>query len=396
MLIQELKKHDKFVIYGAQVIAFGAYTAIKGLTGRQPEFFVVGNASGILRDGLNGNLSEIEGIPVKPIEECPKDIFIVVAVTELVQKDVLPMLQEKGYSNIFALGQHEEHLLMSEYYDSIGMFPTLEKLRGKNAQDNSNEANSFGIIGDGNDEMITDSTCTEDESKIAEESARKLDLNMYEVGNHRDNVLSSRPPLRAYEHPIQAGAALSDKRIADILDNIGINISEKNKQYCEMTASYWIWKNKKHGWKGIEHYRRHLLVRPELIGDDIDALLPLPYICYPNEMYQFRRFISEDVKNALLEGLKAVHPNEYDEYYKILMGQYQYTYNMVCARNEVFDAYCKWFFEITEYIETLSDKYPEIKETRALSYVAEVLTNIYFMTNQDKLNIYHVEKRIFV
>lgn len=395
MLIQELKKHDRFVIYGAQVIAYGAYTAIKGLTGRKPECFVVGNADGKLREGLNGNLSEIEGIPVKAIEDCPKDIFVVVAVTELVQKEVLPMLQEKGYTNIFALGQHEEHLLMSEYYDSIGKFPTLEKLRGNTVKMLSNK-NSSTNADDSNDEIITPEIRADIVGKIAEATAKVLDLHMYEVGNHRDNVLSSRPPLRSYEHPIQAGAALSDKRIAEILDNEGVNISEKNKQYCEMTASYWIWKNKKHGWKGIEHYRRHLLVRPELIGDDIDVLLPLPYICYPNEMYQFRRFISEDVKNALLEGLKAVHPDEYDDYYKILMGKYQYTYNMVCARNDAFDAYCKWFFEITEYIETLSDRYPEIKETRALSYIAEVLTNIYFMTNQDKLRIYHVEKRIFV
>lgn len=370
MIIDELKKHDKFVIYGAQVIAYGAYTAIKGLTGRTPLYFVVGNSDEKLRDGLNGNPGEIEDIEVRTIDECPEDMFIVVAVTELVQKEVLPLLKAKGYENFFALTQYEEHVLMSEYYTSIGMFPTLETFRGLPVD-----------YSDWNKSTA---------------AAKKLDLHMYEVGNHRDNVLSSRPELKEYEHPIQAGAALSEKRIAEILDNSGDNISERNKQYCEMTASYWIWKNKHHGWKGIEHYRRHLLVKPELLGEDVDAVLPLPYICYPDELYQFRRFVSEDVEKALLTALKHVHPGEYEDYLEILHGRYQYTYNMVCAREGVFNEYCEWFFEITRYMETMGDKFTDIRDTRALSYVAEVLTNFYFMSNRDDLRIYHVQKEIYV
>ena len=62
----------------------------------------------------------------------------------------------------------------------------------------------------------------------------------------------------------------------------------------------------------------------------------------------------------------------------------------------MFEAYCSWFFEITEYMETLADEVPQIRETRALSYVAEVLTNLYFMYHQNDLNILHVEKEIYV
>lgn len=370
MVIDELKKHDSFVIYGAQVIAFGAYTAIKGLAGRKPEYFVVGNGGGKVKEGLNGNLTEIDGIEVRSIETCPKDMFIVVAVTELVQKEVLPFFTNNGYNHFFALTQHEEHLLMSEYYASIGKFPTLETLRNVSVD-----------YSDWNRSVA---------------AAKEINLHMYEVRNHRDKILSTRPPLKEYEHPIQAGAALSDNRIADILDNTSENISDRNKQYCEMTVSYWIWKNKHHGWKGIEHYRRHLLLKPELLGSDVDVVLPLPYICYPNELYQFRRFVTEDVKNALLTALKELHPAEYDGYIDILNGQYQYTYNMVCARNDVFDEYCRWFFEITEYMEKMGDDVTNIRDTRALSYVAEVLTNMYFMSNRKGLRIYHVEKEIFV
>ena len=210
----------------------------------------------------------------------------------------------------------------------------------------------------------------------------KLDFAMYEVCNHRDKPLKNHPELLPFEHAIQAGAAVTEERIAPILDNSGENISERNRQYCEMTATYWVWKNTEHDWKGIEHYRRHLLVKPEMLREGVDAILPLPYICYPNTLAQFRRFVSAEVLEALLSALQELHPGEYEKYRSILEGPYQYTYNLVCARREVFDAYCAWFFRITERMEEMADRVPELGETRALSYVAEVLTNLYFMSHQ--------------
>ena len=91
-----------------------------------------------------------------------------------------------------------------------------------------------------------------------------------------------------------------------------------------------------------------------------------------------------------------MHPSEYDGYLSILRGQYQYTYNLVCAKAEVFDDYCAWFFRITKHMEGMADIVPDIEKTRALSYVAEVLTNLYFMSHQDVWRIRHVEKRIYV
>lgn len=348
MVIDEIRKQQNFCIYGAQVVAYGAYTAIFHLSGRKPDCFVVGS--------LEKNPAEIEGIPVRKLDSVPKDTFLVVGVTELVQKEVLPILCEKGYTNYFVLSQHEEHLLMSEYFAAVGRFPVLSDKTEK----------------------------------------RNLDLALYEVRNHRDNPLANPPELFSYEYPVQAGADLSTKRVAALLDNTGENISLKNRQYCEMTATYWVWKNTDHAWKGIEHYRRHLLVVPEQLGDSVDAVLPLPYICYPGTMTQFGRFVGSDVVQALLDALQYLHPDEYEAYHRILYGKYQYTYNLVCARKEVFDAYCTWFFRITEYMETCSGQVPDIANTRALSYVAEVLTSLYFMYNREGWNIRHAEKAIYV
>lgn len=368
MLIDELKKVDNFIIFGAQVVAYGAYVAIKELAGKETDAFVVSdverylNAASKTDAEIAKNPDTIEGIPVKNYSDFSRDTFIVVGVTELVQKVVVPMLRDAGYNNLFLLTQHEEHLLMRSYFDKVGLFECV-------------------------DTPVLD---------IA--SGRDIDLGLYEVKNHRDKKLELHKSINpAYEYSIQAGAALTEERIAPIMDDEGINISDRNKKYCEMTATYYVWKNTSHDWKGIEHYRRHLLVSPDVIAEnsEVDVFLPLPYICYPNEATQFRRFVSCDTYELLLQALKEIHPEEYNEYLAILQGQYQYTYNLVCAKAEVFDAYCEWFFEITEYMESMENEHPEIRNTRALSYVAEVLTNIYFMSHSNELNIKHIEKEIY-
>ena len=345
-----LNNIECFAIYGAQVVAYGAYKAIEHLYGRKPECFIVTNT--------DNNPRQIDGLDVKSVDCLQPQWGVIIAVTELLQDEIMSELSARGYvsNKIFRLTQHEEFLLMSKYYSSIGKFSI-----------------SFG---------------SSDEKNI--------DFMLYEVKNHRDKPLKAAPKLSSYETSIQAGAALTNKRIASVTDDVGENISSKNKQYCEMTAVYWLWKNVKHNWIGIEHYRRHLLVLPSMLTDNVDVILPLPYMCAPSTAAQFARFVSQDVTKALLKALKDIYPSNFDNYCDIFYGKYQYTYNMLCAKYDVFCEYCKWFFAITEYMESMEKDVPEIKSTRALSYVAEVLTNIFFMSNEDKYNILHTEKIIYV
>jgi len=58
--------------------------------------------------------------------------------------------------------------------------------------------------------------------------------------------------------PIQVGRAKSNFKLEMIGDDTGENISFKNQIYCELTATYWAWKNcKGFDYIGICHYRRY-------------------------------------------------------------------------------------------------------------------------------------------
>jgi hypothetical protein len=282
-----------------------------------------------------GNGREIDGIPVRTLDRVGKDTLIVVAVSDLLQGEIQGILKRNGYNNIFALDSHAEHLLMSAYFTGIGRFPPLAGKRREGA-----------------------------------------DFILYEAHSKKDKVLTSPPVLKPWEHAVWA------------------DDYPKNAQYCEMSAARWIWKNARADRLGLEHYRRHLLVTPKMLDEDTDAVLPLPYLCYPNTLAQLLRFVGKDVLRALLYALKTLYPDKYDHYLRILNGRVQYTYNMLVAKREVYADYCAWLFGITEYMETLG--VPEIDGTRALSYCAETLTSIYFLTNADKLKIRHAEKAIYV
>ncbi|MBQ3778942.1 MAG: DUF4422 domain-containing protein, partial [Fibrobacter sp.] len=74
-------------------------------------------------------------------------------------------------------------------------------------------------------------------------------------------------PSQDWFLPIQVGAALSKQDLGFQKDNLVNgetcdNISEKNPNYCELTALYWAWKNIRKIYPeiqyiGLNHYRRY-------------------------------------------------------------------------------------------------------------------------------------------
>ena len=85
---------------------------------------------------------------------------------------------------------------------------------------------------------------------------------IYVAGSIYDKPLQDSYTFINEEVFLQVGAALTAKRMSPdaVLDCDGENISKRNKQFCELTGLYWIWKNASEDYVGLVHYRRHFLL----------------------------------------------------------------------------------------------------------------------------------------
>lgn len=78
--------------------------------------------------------------------------------------------------------------------------------------------------------------------------------------------------------PIQVGTSINGTAYSDTLhDNTGINISDKNRMYCELTAQYWAWKNLEADYYGFMHYRRYFCFSMSHLNEDQFGNVLLPY-----------------------------------------------------------------------------------------------------------------------
>ena len=75
--------------------------------------------------------------------------------------------------------------------------------------------------------------------------------------------------------PIHAWKKTSNNNLDMIWDDTGDNISHKNKNYCELTAMYWVWKNydlKNIQYIWLAHYRRLFNINDNI--KDYDIIIP--------------------------------------------------------------------------------------------------------------------------
>lgn len=191
--------------------------------------------------------------------------------------------------------------------------------------------------------------------------------------------------------PICVGTGLKTLSNKFQPDNTGINISEKNSTYCELTAIYWAWKNIDADRIGVAHYRRHFTlskgartVDKALTSEQLDQL----FIKYgENAVFATpaRRYV-ESIENHYIHSLKgyeeihakdierlkkAIHERDslYDESAKdILSGNSAHMLNMFITSKENYDAYCAWLFPVIDAVVKMSsDREDQRRYAGALS-----------------------------
>ena len=234
-------------------------------------------------------------------------------------------------------------------------------------------------------------------------------IRVYMAKSHKDRPLENEQVLKEYIMPIQVGAACADYKVADITDNTGDNISDKNGNYSELTGLYWMWKNElltddRGGdgtqYYGLAQYRRMLdfsnndLLR--LADDDVDVVLPYPLMYEPDINAHHERYLTESDWNTLLAAVRELQPDYSEKFVGILGQQYLYNYNVILAKKAVLREYCEWLFPILERVEELSVPKGSERADRYIGYMAEVLETLYFMKNAKRLNIVHTGCRMYV
>lgn len=348
----QLRQIQDFFIFGAQATAYGIYCAVKEIFGKAPKYFIVSQ--------IGGNPDYIENIQVVSLENAkPYNGFLVlVATPSQYHIEITRLLNEKGFNNICVVDSKLEYQLMGDFFARTQQLLLLEN--------------------------TPLSKCISSKTEI------------YMVRNDADRPLSLTYVLPHHIIPIHAGRALSDVTLADIGDNTGSNISEKNRNYCELTATYWVWKNVSSVYKGICHYRRIFKLNDMLLKklSNVDALLPLPFWCYPDASAQYRRYVSERDFSLMMEAIGKVAPEYLSQAKLLFSGKLLYNYNMIVAKQSVFDSYCGFLFGALAEIEACCED--KNRSDRYIGYLGELLTSLFFVSNNKKIKIAHAQREWLV
>ena len=191
--------------------------------------------------------------------------------------------------------------------------------------------------------------------------------------------------------PIHVGRAVSPYK--DELswmqgDDTGDNISSKNGSYCEMTAHYWIWKNVHDTeYIGVCHYRRYFAIdlsenNIKEVMADADVLMVEPSWHLDSVYSYFAKFMGAENMTILSMVMKKRFPEYFKTLEKICDGINFHPFNMLLCGKVLFDDYCQWMFTILEECEEYVKPAPYSNARRALAYMAELLTGVYFIHRQ--------------
>lgn len=225
--------------------------------------------------------------------------------------------------------------------------------------------------------------------------------------------------------PIHVGKKLSNVDLGIFGDDTGDNISDKNKNFCELTALYWAWKNVDAEYYGLMHYRRYFLeprgflskfFRFEFLEKKLRYFLKLGYsntqifldekefgnhlkkfkVFLKNNLEKFDIFVPEhmyfptSVKEQYeiyhkLEDLLLVkniinnkHPQFLESFERVMMGNKLYAYNMFISKKDFYFTYMEWLFDILFELEKLIniDEY-DAYQARVFGFLSERLFNVF-------------------
>lgn len=185
--------------------------------------------------------------------------------------------------------------------------------------------------------------------------------------------------------PVHVGRAISkykDEMSGMIGDDTGENISEKNPQYCELTAQYWAWKNLKDvEYIGFCHYRRFFDIKTEGIERMLQQkdAIAIKFLFDHPMWREMVHFMTVEDMTIMLMVLRKKYPDYEATLLDYLNGHTLYAKNMFICKKALFDQYAEWLFDVLFECEKYIKPSPYTRGRRALAYMGEFLLPVYLM-----------------
>lgn len=209
--------------------------------------------------------------------------------------------------------------------------------------------------------------------------------------------------------PIHVGAA-GKADLGYTRDDTGDNISEKNPNFCELTALYWAWKNLDADYVGLVHYRRyfshaqwalttetkkkHILRKSdyEILLQKAPVIVPGKrryYIETTQSQYEHAHY-GEDLQQVKL--LIQERCPSYIPYFELVMKRtWGHRFNMFVMRRDYYDSYCTWLFDLLFVLEQRLDiSQYDAYQARVYGFLAERLLDVWLETN----HVLYMEQRV--
>lgn len=356
-------KNTHFYIAGAQ-------TRAKTLTGQIKFLYPEAAIEAYLVSDTEENETSIQEVPVISLQEntvLHTDYPVFIATKGIHHEKIKSELTEKGFQNIIPVSVEVDNYFRNAYVEKAFQM----------------EKRSF---------------CKLEQLESVEKMAALPTACIYMAKSIYDKPLQTEYVCPPYEKPIQVGAALTENRLsAEILtDDKGDNISEKNRQYCELTALYWIWKQAEEEILGLAHYRRHFVLPTDwlerMTENQIDVILPVPTYVQPSIEENYKERHDPSDWDYLIKYLKQHEPESYTVGREVFAGNLYSPCNMFIMRREVLDGLCKWMFPILDAVTAHGGVKEDTYLNRYAGFVSERLITLFFHMNKEKYRIAYVDK----
>ncbi len=233
----------------------------------------------------------------------------------------------------------------------------------------------------------------------------------------QDRCLSHEPYL-----PIQVGKAIASVDLGFTGDDTGDNISSKNRNFCELTAHYWAWKNLGEAeFVGLSHYRRYFdfsnepgnvrIVRtddffatehpvPDMdqLFEECDIILSKPRVQTRNiytEYARSHRGEDIDVVREIIAERTPEYLAAFDEIF--FENNLLARFNMFIMRRKDFEAYSEWLFDTLFEAERRIEVPKDPVQGRIFGYISERLLMVYALHHKMRVcykAVYMVDDRL--